>query len=443
MSQLQPLELLREGVSAAKSGDKARARNLLREAIAADPRNENAWLWLAGVTEEPSETAKALERALQINPGNERARLGLAGAILSMGVTEAKANRREQARSQFRRVCDIQPGNENAWLWLASVTDDADEAISHLEQVLVINPNNDRAKGGIQHFRSRRNTVPTPSAIPAARAPAQPAVVTTRKTPEPQRRPEPVPAKPKASDWFCPLCQTKAETRFATCPGCRAVLDLSQAEAALGNPHVDVALVQAGMARLAAIVQVKPEYSTHYYLGMALLNLRRPAEALTHLRASCSLSTQDPGLAELVGNLEKKLSSNTSQPDPKPQQQTILVVDDSPTIRKLVGMTMVKNGFRVFEASDGNEALERIQAEGKPDLVLLDITMPGMDGYALCKAIRQNPKTAKVPVIMLSGKDGFFNKMRGRMAGSDQYLTKPFQPEALVKVVRQYCPATK
>ena len=118
----------------------------------------------------------------------------------------------------------------------------------------------------------------------------------------------------------------------------------------------------------------------------------------------------------------------------------ILVVDDSPTIRKLVAMTMIKNGYRVVEAGDGNEAIARMQENGAPDLVLLDINMPGMDGYTLCKLVRQKPETAKIPVIMLSGKDGFYNKIRGKMAGSTLYLTKPFQPDALLKVVQKYCP---
>jgi twitching motility two-component system response regulator PilG len=121
------------------------------------------------------------------------------------------------------------------------------------------------------------------------------------------------------------------------------------------------------------------------------------------------------------------------------RQPVVLVVDDSPTIRKLVAMTMEKNGYQVVVAADGYEAVDRIRDRGVPALILLDITMPGMDGYQLCKLLRQNRDTAKVPIVMLSGKDGFFSKIRGRMAGSTEYITKPFQPETLVKVVAKYC----
>ena len=141
------------------------------------------------------------------------------------------------------------------------------------------------------------------------------------------------------------------------------------------------------------------------------------------------------------------MAEATPPPPPTPAPVTrpilstksVMVVDDSPTIRKLVGLTMAKNGFRVVEAGDGEEALEQIRAEGAPDVVLVDVVMPGMDGLTLCKRIRQDPVTARVPVIILSGHDGYLDKVRGKMAGSDRYLTKPFEPAALLKAVREFC----
>lgn len=115
----------------------------------------------------------------------------------------------------------------------------------------------------------------------------------------------------------------------------------------------------------------------------------------------------------------------------------VLVVDDSPTVRKLVTITLEKRDYRVIPAGDGLEALAKI-SDGLPDLILLDITMPRMDGYQLCKIIKGNPGTKHVPVVMLSGKDGFFDKVRGRMAGSTEYITKPFKPDALVETVEKH-----
>ncbi|HKX84194.1 MAG TPA: response regulator, partial [Pyrinomonadaceae bacterium] len=88
-------------------------------------------------------------------------------------------------------------------------------------------------------------------------------------------------------------------------------------------------------------------------------------------------------------------------------------------------------------SNDGPEALELLK-ELIPDLVLLDINMPKMDGYQVCKLIRSNHATQNVPVVMISGKDGFFDKVRGRMAGTTGYMTKPFGPESLMKAVEAY-----
>ena len=116
---------------------------------------------------------------------------------------------------------------------------------------------------------------------------------------------------------------------------------------------------------------------------------------------------------------------------------TILAVDDSPTIRKLVSMTMEGQGYRVVVASDGIEALAILKDE-HPDLILCDVAMPKLDGYQLCKIIKQSTDTKHIPVVMLSGKDGLFDKVRGKMAGCSNYITKPFEPDILISEVRKY-----
>jgi CheY-like chemotaxis protein len=116
---------------------------------------------------------------------------------------------------------------------------------------------------------------------------------------------------------------------------------------------------------------------------------------------------------------------------------TILAVDDSPTIRKLVSMTMEGQGYRVVVAADGIEALAILKEE-QPDLILCDVAMPKLDGYQLCKIIKSSTDTKHVPVVMLSGKDGLFDKVRGKMAGCASYITKPFEPDLLISEVRKY-----
>src|SRR5204863_9943115 len=95
------------------------------------------------------------------------------------------------------------------------------------------------------------------------------------------------------------------------------------------------------------------------------------------------------------------------------------------------------SGHTVTCAEDGVEALSRLE-DGRPDLILLDIAMPRMDGYEVCREIRSRENTKDLPVVMISGKDGFFDKVRGRMAGATGYVTKPFVPETLMKALEEY-----
>jgi twitching motility two-component system response regulator PilG len=117
----------------------------------------------------------------------------------------------------------------------------------------------------------------------------------------------------------------------------------------------------------------------------------------------------------------------------------VLIVDDSPTVCKIVSITLKKRGFDVQSAGDGVEAMALV-ASDRPDLILLDITMPRMDGYQLCKLIKGYPETKNIPVIMLSGKDGFFDRVRGKLVGCSDYITKPFDPELLVAAVERFLP---
>jgi len=106
----------------------------------------------------------------------------------------------------------------------------------------------------------------------------------------------------------------------------------------------------------------------------------------------------------------------------------IMVIDDSQTIRKTAETLLVKEGYAVITAADGFEALAKV-ADHEPDLIFIDIMMPRLDGYQACALIKNNARYARTPVIMLSSKDGLFDRARGRIVGSDEYLTKPVKPE--------------
>jgi twitching motility two-component system response regulator PilG len=115
----------------------------------------------------------------------------------------------------------------------------------------------------------------------------------------------------------------------------------------------------------------------------------------------------------------------------------ILVIDDSKTIRRTAETLLSKEGCQVFTAVDGFDALAKI-ADHRPDVIFVDIMMPRLDGYQTCALIKHNRTFNKTPVIMLSSKDGLFDRARGRIVGSEHYLTKPFTRDELLGAIRSH-----
>ena len=115
----------------------------------------------------------------------------------------------------------------------------------------------------------------------------------------------------------------------------------------------------------------------------------------------------------------------------------MLLVDDSRVVRKIVEMTLWRERIEVVTASDGLGALARV-ADAQPDLMLLDILLPHMDGYQVCQVVRHHQDYRDLPILLLSGKDSVVDRVRGRLAGSTDYISKPFDPAELVWTVKRY-----
>lgn len=120
----------------------------------------------------------------------------------------------------------------------------------------------------------------------------------------------------------------------------------------------------------------------------------------------------------------------------------VLVIDDSNTIRRSAEIFLRQGGHEVTLAEDGFDALSKV-SDHQPDLIFCDILMPRLDGYQTCAIIKRNQRFAATPVVMLSSKDGVFDKARGRMVGSQDYLTKPFTKDQLLQTVQQYGGASR
>ena len=112
----------------------------------------------------------------------------------------------------------------------------------------------------------------------------------------------------------------------------------------------------------------------------------------------------------------------------------VMVIDDSKTIRRSAETLLAEFGCAVLTANDGFEAMAAV-TDNDPDIIFVDIMMPRLDGYQVCALIRNNPRYKEIPVIMLSSRDGLFDRARGRIAGSTEYLTKPFTKEELVNAI--------
>ncbi len=393
--------LLRDGVAAARTGDRMTARALLSQVVTTQPDNELAWLWLASVAETSVESINCWRKALQINPRQEHARSGLRRLLLQEGIASVQAGHKAQARGLLLEVSELDAQNEMVWLWLASAAETPAEAVLYVRRVLQINPAHQRAKDWL--------------------------------------------TKLQPQSWHCPLCHEKYPDPVDRCTACEAVLTLRDPEALLHNQRVNEEALQPAMMHYEAVPPGTADFATHFNLGLAYLNLNRLNDGLARLQAAGRLRSGDADLTREIENFVRQFSAPSSaalQTETKAgaqaSQRVVLVVDDSPTIRKLVTVTLERHGYRVLVAASGVEALTRL-TEVVPDLILLDITMPHMDGYQLCRLVKGNEMTSNVPIVMLSGKDGFFDKVRGRMVGAADYVTKPFEPAVLVQTVEKQC----
>ena len=439
MSSTAVSRLLEEGINAALAGNKAKARQILTQGVTHDPTNETAWLWLAGVAESPEQTANALQTVLNLNPKNERAKAGLRQT--RMHAAQA-AMKRQDARGAWQWLSDAarsEPDNEEIWLSLASAgaAISPDAAVRCLRRVLEINPNNDKAKAGLAWYESLSGSnvnVQEPSLpMPNDTAPIKRNTDTKR-------------LNRVTMTWACPVCDVGDVQEHAVCPSCGSMTTLRPPAAFARHRPTDPEKVSRAIEQLAAVPESVATYETYRRLGIALLNQHRFSDAMAELQTALKLKPDHQELPRYIYSLRIHAEAEDTRDRELRARSTsklVMVVDDSATVRKVVVMTLEKAGYRTIQATDGTEALIVVGEQGVPNLFLIDIMMPGMDGYQLCKTLRQNPDTARVPVVMLSGKDGFFNKVRGRMAGASQYLTKPFQPNQLIEAIESHIGAAK
>lgn len=423
--------------------------------------------------------------------------VGLESDTLEKGIRAAKAGNRLLGRLHLLRAADTEPNNPNCWLWLAWVAETPADAAQHLQRVLKKYPNHRLAQIGLlwtqclaefesgkdlHHLElpdSLRGMFAAPADAPKvvdqrpyANTSDPPSGSTSYSTVEESRSQEVVtseaPGYPQTESTYAESTQNV----HAVTP----TADVDSHEANAYTVHESAAPAgESGGYELSGTAtslsedsqeQVEQDHTLHG--GSSTV---APAADLSPRVNEFASEEEEQAPSELesseferVTEPQTQASGGTTQLNPPPTSAgastkaspagpektaaeakgapLILVVDDSATVRKLVTMTLESRNYRVLSASNGYEALQKI-TETKPALVFTDINMPRLDGYQLCKLIKKHPNTKHIHVVMLSGKDGMFDKLRGKLAGSNDYITKPFDVKDLLKKVETYLPSPK
>jgi twitching motility two-component system response regulator PilG len=406
--------LLHAGIATAGSNPDA-ARLLFREASTVDPTDPRVWQAVARMAANITEAVGALRELFTLAPDRPGIRAALKRALAAAAESCAAAGSPDEAAERWREAIALDDQDRALWLGLAAVTRNRDEASRALGRAGLDDPR-------VAELAARWQT--EPEAAPAAPATVPPAVPTPELlTAPPSLAPESPFAAPAADVPESPFTQVSAfapadPAPFASAPAPEPVAPPSslESESPFASPP---AADPFGAYAPPPPTAISPSMQTS-------------------AAAPPSPFTAPPAAAALV----------PAAPPPAPARpaaaagtkRTVMVVDDSPTVRKILSMTLERAGYGVVAAADGEAALESLLTT-VPDLILLDISMPKLDGYEVCKRVKADARTAHVPVVMLSGKDAFFDKVKGRMAGATEYLTKPFAtPVVLAAVERMFEP---
>jgi twitching motility two-component system response regulator PilG len=480
---------LAEGIAAVKSGDLVRARAQLRAAAAYDPLDVRPLLWMARAAETPERALEYLRRAVVTAPTDPRARTALAGLLLREGVSAAKGKARPRAHLLFEELSALTPEDERAWLWRASVATTSAEAISCLTRVLTIVPDHEQARAALERLRERVNgaarsrtyaepsAAPKPAEPPAAAMPSPAGPQAAPLPPETARSPGPVsqltvvPGKGEGARSVLASGGSRSASGASPLPLAdrpapavadrpREVTHASPPESVAGTAHEPAPVVTpfGNILNLSQSAPARqPQAATPARPVGAAPGIDAPgrpagippppASPRAEVASRPATIHRPPTLEPVAPVLPHAAPAVRSPgapvvplaPAADPALGLVLVVDDSPTVARVVGFELRKHRLEVMAASNGREALALLKTH-VPDLVLLDINMPDMDGYQVCRAIRADDRTRRIPVVMLSGKDGFFDRVRGRMAGAADYITKPFEPALLVEMIARYFP---
>ncbi|MCP4348637.1 MAG: response regulator [Desulfobacterales bacterium] len=247
----------------------------------------------------------------------------------------------------------------------------------------------------------------------------------------------------------CPFCWAPVETKEVQCTYCRAHMIIHNQFFSSAR-DADRQIINQAIERYVRVIGKGKNVDAYYYMGIAHLNLENWEEALDLFHKAINLA---PGrrffsdqLNIMLNYMASKEAEFEGQAETEEKEQyvgkrkKILIAEDSDTTRKVISIRLAEAGYEIIEAKDGLDALSKLNEE-RPDLILLDIVLPKMDGYKTLKIIKENSDFRNIPIIVLTVKDSLMSKLKGKMAGITEYMTKPFELDNLVETIEKHIAA--
>ena len=422
---------LNDARRAAASGNYTVSQAYLSELLNKFPDHEAAWELRSHVVSDLGERAAAYEMLLALNPNNSLAQAGLESlkpVLASMSVADPKDGVDEDAPEspiELEVPSELVSVDDDAILEFSGTDDVADSEIENIVTGDLVFPE------AIDSFGEEASTENEKLSFGPATAEhsAEELDSTNSSTDEWIASPA-----PESFEAFTEEENVMAEVNepsdyFAAAPIESFVHAEVTAYAEAAAPAADN-VESSPWNELADETPVNESESTEES-NEAFVELTQVEEAAEDFR----FAEPDIHSAE---NIDDVITvTEFQQPEAVPTGPTVLVVDDNPVIRKLISGKLEESGYNVVCAEDGRSAAAIIKGAA-PAMVLLDITLPKIDGYEVCRNIRMNDSTRNIPVIMISGKDGYYEENRGEAVGATGFITKPFGPETLMRTVETY-----
>jgi len=433
----------RDALTAIQDREYDRARPLLERTVRETPDNASAWFWLAMAAPSATAAMPFLRRAVEIDSTHEEAGEAL-GRLLTVQASAIAGKNPPAAQALAAEATRVAPHLDVAWIALSTLATDPHLVLDALRHATAL-------KAGDQALRDRLREALLREAVACAKNHQKAdARALCREVTELD------PDDPRGWTALVRLAETHGEAIDPLRQLLRLTPDRPGIKEGLAKAlKADArALAAAGSkrdaeARWREAIEMD-DHDVEAWVALASV----ASDEVTVRRAMETAARLDPSNPSVVAWMARRgaaapKAAAAAAPVATPAAAaparhngdahgTVMVVDDSATIRKILAITLEGAGYTVVAEPDGEHALARLH-ELVPDVILLDITMPKLDGYEVCKQIKKDERTANVPVVMLSGKDGFFDKVKGRVAGASEYITKPFQAPAVLAVIAAHC----